>query len=290
MKRRSFELRAGLVLAALLVVIAVAGALFGNDPLASDFESGIGAFSAPHPPSLQHWLGTDRLFRDELARAAFGLRYSLFIGVASTLITLFLGGAIGAIAGFTAGRPFLSLPRAGMSLSTDAILMRFVDVGLSLPFLLVAMAIASAFDKPSASTILITLGVTGWLGTARIVRARVLEVRERDFVTASTALGAHGMRLLATHVVPNALGPLFVMGSLSVGQMILAESVMSYLGAGIAPPTPTLGVMLFEGQDYIQTAPWTFWVPAVLIVLCALAFHLIGDGLRATLHESERAR
>lgn len=273
-KGRRLDQRAlalGLVLAALLIVFAALGAALGDDPFASDFEHGIAAHTAPVGPGAQHWLGTDRLFRDVLSRALVGLRYSLVIGIAATLITLLVGGAVGAIAGYFAGR----------RVPIDAVLMRIVDVGLALPFLLLAMAIASAFDKPTATTIFVTLGLTGWLGAARIVRARVLEVRERDFVTASRALGAHDARLLAAHVIPNSLAPLFVMGSLSVGQMILAESVMSYFGAGIAPPTPTLGRMLFEGQDSLQSAPWLFWVPAVLIVTCALAFHLVGEGLRA---------
>src|SRR5207244_1751694 len=136
-----------------------------------------------------------------------------------------------------------------------------VDVGLSFPLLLLVMAIGAALDRTSMITIMVTLGLTGWLGTARVLRAKTLQVKSLDYVLASRALGQSTPRILVLHVLPNVAGPLIVIATVLVAQMILAESVLSYLGVGISPPTPTWGHMLFEGQDYYQAAPWLLLAP-----------------------------
>ena len=161
--------------------------------------------------------------------------------------------------------------------------MRAVDVGLAFPFLLLVMALGAALDRTTPTTILLTLGLTGWLGTARIVRAKTMQLRNLDFITASRALGQTTPMIIARHVLPNIAGPLLIVATVSVAQMILAESVLSYLGAGIAPPTPTWGHMLFEGQDYITTAPWITLAPGIAIMASVLGFNLLGEGLRDAL-------
>jgi ABC-type dipeptide/oligopeptide/nickel transport system permease subunit len=171
----------------------------------------------------------------------------------------------------------------GVELDADGVLMRAVDVLLAFPFLLLVMAIGAAFERTSPATILFVLGVTGWLGTARVVRAKVMQIRHLEFVTAARSLGQSTPRILLRHVLPNISGPLVVIATVSVAQMILAESVLSYLGAGMEPPTPTWGHMLFEGQDAYTGAPWLLWAPAALILASVLGFNLLGEGLRDAL-------
>jgi peptide/nickel transport system permease protein len=176
---------------------------------------------------------------------------------------------------------------AGVDLNLDTALMRLVDVGLSFPFLLLVMAVGAALDTTSATTILGTLGLTSWLGTARIVRAKTLQVRTADFVVAARALGQSTPKILAHHVLPNVAGPLVVLATISVAQMIVAESVLSYLGAGIGPPTATWGRMLQEGQEYYLAAPWTLVAPAIAILMAVFGFNMLGEGLRDALDPRE---
>jgi ABC-type dipeptide/oligopeptide/nickel transport system permease subunit len=266
------NIRIGLLLVGLLVLLAVIGPFLArHDPYTSDFTHGLTAEYLPVAPNTDYWLGTDRLFRDVFSRLATGARMSLVIGVAATAIAIFVGGFIGLISGWYEGS-FL-----------DTAIMRFVDVGLAFPFLLLVMALGAALDRTTASTIFLTLGFTGWLGIARIVRAKTLQLRHLDFVVAARALGQSTPRILVRHILPNIAGPLVVLATILVAQMILAESVLSYLGAGVAPPTPTWGHMLFEGQDYLSAAPWITASPGVAILIAVLGFNLLGEGLRDAL-------
>ena len=176
---------------------------------------------------------------------------------------------------------------AGPALDADTALMRLVDVGLSFPFLLLVMALGAAFDRTTVSTILWTLGLTSWLGTARVVRAKTLSVRNLDFVGAARALGQPVWRILLRHVLPNVAGPVIVLATAQVASMIVAESVLSYLGVGISPPTPTWGHMLYEGQDVYETAPWLLLAPALAILFSVLGFNMLGEGLRDALDPKE---
>lgn len=315
---------AALVLAALGFAV-FAPVLSGRDPLLSDFRWGIDrSTDLPVGPSARFWLGTDRLFRDQLARLAAGARLSLTIGIMSTLLATAIGTAVGMLAGWFHGergiripaltavgavfgaiaslytRPTLALvclgasgvsaliaarrPRSyfarGFYLDLDAVLMRGVDIGLSFPFLLLVMAIGAAVDKTSTSTIFIVLGLTGWLGTARLVRAKTMQLRRFEFIDAARALGNRPLAILLHHVLPNVMGPIIVIATAQVAQMILAESVLSYLGAGVTPPTPTWGGMLSDGQDYFSVAPWLVLAPAAAILITVLGFNLLGEGLR----------
>lgn len=175
----------------------------------------------------------------------------------------------------------------GPGLDADSALMRLVDVGLSFPFLLLVMALAAAFDRTTVSTILWTLGLTSWLGTARVVRAKTMQVRSLDFISAARALGQPVPNILVRHVLPNVAGPVIVLSTAQVASMIVAESVLSYLGVGIAPPTPTWGHMLYEGQDMYVSAPWMLVAPAAAILVSVLGFNLLGEGLRDALDPKE---
>jgi ABC-type dipeptide/oligopeptide/nickel transport system permease subunit len=270
--RRSTTFRAGLVLIGVLFLLALVGPVIArHDPYTSDFVHGITAEHLPASPSKDYWLGADRLFRDVFARLATGARLSLLIGIVATTIATVIGTVVGIIAGWYEGR------------ALDSALMRIVDVGLAFPFLLIVMALGAALERTTALTICVTLGCTGWLGVARIMRAKTLQVRGRDFVTAAIALGQSTSQILLRHILPNVVGPLVVIATILVAQMILAESVLSFLGAGISPPTPTWGHMLFEGKDYLGAAPWICGAPAVAISIAVLGFNLLGEGLRDAL-------
>jgi ABC-type dipeptide/oligopeptide/nickel transport system permease subunit len=282
--------RAALVGAALvgaLLLFALAGPLFAaHDPYTSDFARGITPEGTPVGPSRLYWLGTDRLFRDEFVRLAYGARLSLLIGVAATLIASFIGAFVGVVSGWYEGTGGVRL-LPGVSVNADMVLMRVVDVGLSFPFLLLVMAIGAALDRTTILSIFVTLGVTGWLGTARVVRAKTMQVRNLDFILASRALGQSTLPILFRHVLPNVAGPIVVLATASVAQMIIAESVLSYLGVGISPPAATWGHMLFEGQDYYLAAPWLVGAPAAAILVAVFGFNLLGEGLRDALDPRE---
>jgi peptide/nickel transport system permease protein len=161
--------------------------------------------------------------------------------------------------------------------------MRLADVLLAFPFLLLVMAIGASLDRTTSVTIFLTLGATGWLGMARVLRAKTMQVRGLDYVEASRALGQSTARLLFKHVLPNVVGPLIVTATVLVAQMVIADSILSYLGVGISPPTPTWGRMLLEGQDDYLVAPWLVAAPAVAILLAVWGFNMLGEGLRDAL-------
>jgi peptide/nickel transport system permease protein len=173
--------------------------------------------------------------------------------------------------------------KRGPRVNVDMLLMRMVDVGLAFPFLLLVMAISAALDHTTATTVVLVLGATGWLGTARVLRAKTMQVRSLDFVLAARALGRSTPGILLRHVLPNVSGVLAIAATISVAQMILAESILGYLGVGIAPPAPTWGRMLYEGQDYYLAGPWLVAAPATAIIAAVLGFHLLGEGLKDAL-------
>lgn len=185
--------------------------------------------------------------------------------------------------GLALGLALATKARRGPEVGLDTFLMRAVDVGLAFPFLLLVMALASAFERTSATTILLTLGFSGWLGIARVVRAKTIGIRNQEYVLAARALGQRTPKILLIHILPNVLGPVVVLSTLSVAQMIVAESAMSYLGVGISPPTPTWGYMLFEGQETYAAAPWLLVAPFVAILMSVLGFNVLGEGLREAL-------
>lgn len=261
----------GLVLVITQTLLALVGpALLSQDPNHSDFARGV-VDGLPAGPGWAHLLGTDALFRDELARLLHGARLSLGIAATATLLSSVIGALVGIVSGYLAGGRFGWI---------DALLMRLVDVLLSFPYLLLVMAIGAALEETSAFTVLAVLGLTSWLGTARLIRAKTLQVRELAFVEAARALGQRPWRILLMHLFPGVLGPLIVVSTMSMAGMILAESVLSYLQVGVQPPTATWGRMLYEGQHAVTLFPRLVLAPGLAILASVLGFNLVGEGLR----------
>lgn len=221
------------------------------------------------PPSKAHPLGTDELGRDVLSRMIWGSRVSLKVGFVAVGIALLIGIIIGAIAGFYGGK-------------VDAVLMRFVDIMLAFPTFFLILAVIAILE-PSIFTIMVVIGVTGWMDVARLVRAEFLTLKERDFVTAARALGASDVRLIFRHLLPNALSPVFVAATFGVAGAILIESGLSFLGLGVQPPNPSWGNILTAGKDNIEVAWWLSLYPGISILITVLSYNLVGEGLRDAL-------
>jgi peptide/nickel transport system permease protein len=227
------------------------------------------------PPAWQtrglweHPLGTDHLGRDILSRIVHGGRISLGVGLSAVTLSCLIGVSLGLVAGFYGGR-------------ADALIMRVVDVFLAIPYILLAMGVVFALG-PSLLNVILVMAVTRWVQFARVVRADVLSIREREFVSGARARGNRSGRLLLRHVLPNALTPIIVVATLELAFMIIYESALSFLGLGVQPPTPTWGWMLADGRNYLATAWWLATLPGLAIMLSVLAVNLLGDWLRDTL-------
>ena len=230
--------------------------------------------AAPPFAAAGHWLGTDRLGRDLLVRTLCGLRVSLAIALAATVVSLVIGVAWGAIAGYRRGR-------------TDALMMRFVDVLYALPHVFFVIILTVVLGR-GPLTILATIGAFGWLTMARIVRGQALALRERDFIEAAVVGGAGTARIIARHVVPNLLGPVIVYATLSLPQAILLESFLSFLGIGVQEPLASLGNLIADGAAEMETAPWMLAVPAISLMLVVFCCNVLGDSLRDALDTRDR--
>jgi len=219
--------------------------------------------------SSSHPLGTDQFARDVLSRLLYGARISLLIGFVAVGISVTVGTLLGAVAGFLGG-------------VVDMVIMRFVDMVISFPTLVLLITIIALFE-PSIFLIIAVLGLTLWPGTARIVRGEVLSLREREFVQAATALGFSKRRIILRHLIPNALGPVIVAATLGIGNTIVMEAGLSFLGLGVQPPTPSWGTMVADGRNVLLNAWWLSTFPGLAIVFTVLSFNLVGDGLRDAL-------
>ncbi|MBV9439840.1 MAG: ABC transporter permease [Candidatus Eremiobacteraeota bacterium] len=261
----------GLAILAIIVVGAALGPLVWHDSPIAISHADLGR---PLPPTLGHPLGTDVLGRDELSRAMQGAQVSLTVGVTAMLVAVIVGALYGAISGAAGGR-------------TDAVMMRFVDAMLSFPTFFLVITIEALTNNFSLVVIVLVIGLLSWMGVARLVRAEVLSLREREFVEAARALGAGPARLILRHLLPNSLAPVVVAGALAIGDNILVEAGLSYLGLGIQIPTASWGNMLQDALGVVGLqSPWLIFVPGVLIVLTLLGFNLVGEGLRVAFDRS----
>jgi peptide/nickel transport system permease protein len=252
------------------VVLAALAALALAAPLVAPYRPDAGVVTAlDQPPSRVHWMGTDDVGRDEFTRVLYGGRVSLAVGLLSSGVAVGVGLALGSVAGYFGGL-------------ADGMLMRAVDVGLSVPPLMLLLVVAATF-RPSTWLVILSIGLTNWMHPARVVRAQFLALRQMEFVEAARAMGASAAHIVFREILPNAVGPVIVAGTLLVGESIVLESAMSWLGLGIQPPTASWGNMLAEAQSHFFTAPWLAIFPGAMISLTVLAFNLVGDGLRDAL-------
>lgn len=255
---------AGMAAVALLFFVAVAAPwLAPFDPAEFNRDSILAS------PSARHWLGTDALGRDVFSRLVYGSRVSLAVGFVSVGISVLIGAFLGALAGYFGG-------------TVDSAVMRLVDLMLCFPSMFLILAVI-AFVGPSIWNVMAVIGLTGWMGVCRLVRAEFLTLRERDYVAAARALGAGPLRIIFRHLLPNALAPVLVAAVLGVAGAILTESALSFLGLGVQPPTPSWGNILADGRANLDIAWWLSVFPGLAITVTMLAYNLFGEGLRDAL-------
>ncbi|MGB9822330.1 oligopeptide ABC transporter permease [Thermodesulfovibrio sp.] len=229
----------------------------------------INVYHVLEPPSKEHLFGTDELGRDVFSRIIYGAKVSLKVGFLAMGIAIFTGTVLGSVAGYYGGW-------------IDTLIMRVVDVMLAFPTLFLILAVVAVLE-PSIYIIMVVIGLTGWMDVARLVRAEVLSLKEREFVLAARAIGASSGRIIFKHILPNAIYPVIVAATFSVGGAILIESGLSFLGLGIQPPEPSWGGILSIGKDYITVAWWMSLFPGLAIFLTVLSFNLLGEALRDAL-------
>jgi oligopeptide transport system permease protein len=268
--RRLGRKRAAMAAAAMIVVLALL-AIVGPwlSPYSYDALDWQHLAAAPGL-AASHWLGTDPLGRDLYVRTLYGLRLSLLIGVLATAVSVGIGVAWGAIAGYIGGR-------------TDSWMMRTVDVLYALPYLFVVIILATVFGHGRVAMLLVAIGAVGWLTMARVVRGQTLSLKRREFIDAARATGLGTDAILLRHIIPNLAGTVAVYATLTVPELITYESFLSFLGLGVQEPLASLGSLINEGSRQMLTAPWMLLVPAGLLFILLLCFNLLGDGLRDAL-------
>lgn len=254
-----------------VVLVALTADLWAPQLLGSptDIDTTTVAQSSKLPPSLEHPFGTDATGRDQLVRVIYGSRVSLTVGVIATLISTVIGLVMGALAAFYGGW-------------FDTIIMRLADMFLAIPYTLFVITMLAVMGQ-GIQNVFIAIGVLGWPSIARVFRSAILSVKENDYVDAARAMGASDLRIIARHIFPNSVASIVVYATMNIGGAILTESALSYLGMGVTPPTPSWGIMIQDGQTFLQTQPWLMIMPGLAILSTVLAFTLLGDGLRDAL-------
>ncbi len=255
---------AGSVIILILFVCALFAPLLSRyDPARIDVENILS------PPSIAHWMGTDESGRDVWSRMIYGARVSMLVGFVAVGIATLIGIFFGAVAGYYGGK-------------VDAVIMRFVDIMLCFPTFFLILAVIAVLE-PNLMNIMIIIGVTGWMGVARLVRAEFLALKEQEFVQAARAFGASDFRIIFRHLLPNAMAPVLVSATFGIAGAILTESALSFFGLGVQPPTPSWGNILSSGYKYIDFAHWLSIFPGLAILVTALGYNLLGEGLRDAL-------
>lgn len=268
------------LLGLVIVAIVVAGAtlapwLTGYDPNEQMFD-GLTIEGSPLPPDAKFWLGTDLLGRDLLTRILYGARTSLIIGIVANGVALFIGTLVGVTAGYFRGW-------------IGSALMRFTDLMMAFPALLLAICLAAVF-QPSLWIVAMVIALVNWVQTARVIYTETSSLAEREFIDAERTIGASAPRILFRHILPHLLPTIIVWGTLGISTTVLLEATLSFLGIGVQPPTASWGNIIFENQTYFQAAPWLVFFPGAAILALALAFNLIGDALRDILDPTQRGR
>jgi ABC-type dipeptide/oligopeptide/nickel transport system permease subunit len=265
--RRNKLAMLGLGLIIVLVIVAALAPLiapYGFDQLSKDLRQ---------PPSSQHWFGTDNIGRDVFSRVVYGARVSLTIGLLAVVLDSLVGVTLVALA-------------AWHGKGTDAVIMRTTDMLLAIPYLVLAFAIITVIGRGSWAVIF-TLGLTSWMTTTRVLRSRILQSKQREYVEAARAIGCSDRTILFRHVLPNSIQPIIPYTAAGIGSVILGEAALSFIGVGVRPPTPSWGLMINEGSKYFATSPWLLIFPGLAIFVTVLAFLFVGDGLRDALDTRE---
>lgn len=256
--------------AAIALLLIVFAAMFAPVLAPYDPDRLIDASARAQPPSAEHWLGTDALNRDLLSRILYGARVSLGVSLLAVAVATIVGTTWGAIAGYAGGW-------------VDAMLMRIVDAGLAIPRILLLLCVVAFWGHMTIPAIVLLLGLTGWFAASRLARDGVRATREQDFVLAARATGASPARVLVRHILPHAMSPLLVAATLGVGQVIVIEAGLSFLGHGVAPPAATWGGLIRDGREIIATAWWMSVFPGLALAITVLAINVLGDRLRAAM-------
>jgi oligopeptide transport system permease protein len=271
------ELRANEAAVAALLVLALllAAAILGPALSPNDLETLDWTRVAADPGFAHaHWFGTDRLGRDLFVRTLAGARVSMAVGLMAGLVSLGLGLAFGAVAGYVGGR-------------TDDLMMRFIEIMSGLPLIFFVIFLTVIFGR-NQFALFIAIGAVGWLSTARIVRGQTLSIRRQEYIEAAVASGAGTPRIIFKHVVPNVIGPVVIYATLTVPQIMLFESFLSFLGLGIQEPSASLGTLIAEGAGEMEAAPWMLLAPGLFLALLLVALNIVGDGLRDAFDSRER--
>ena len=266
----------GLIAIVILIGAALLAPWLAPYNPSEQFFDGLTLEGAPLPPSARFWFGTDTNGRDQFSRLLYGARTSLLIGILANGIAVVIGTALGLVAGHMRG--FLG-----------AAIMRFTDLMMAFPPLLLAIALA-AILKPGLNIVILVIALVNWVQIARVIYAETVGLSEREYIEAARALGAGPVRILLRHLLPHLVPTVIVYATLGIATTVLLESMLSFLGRGVQPPTPAWGMMIFESQSYFLNAPWLVFIPGAAILILALAFNLVGDGLRDVLDPTQRGR
>jgi peptide/nickel transport system permease protein len=273
-RTRRLVLAGGVFVLALVVVALAAPWIAPQDPTRQSLRARLKAPTLEAPDGRAHLLGTDHLGRDVLSRMLWGARVSLLVGFAAVVVGGLLGAGLGIVAGYRGGR-------------VDTVIMTLADAQLAIPFILLAIGIIAVLG-PSFPTLVVVIGLSGWMSYARVLRSQVLVLRSREFVDAIHALGGSMPRVIARHIVPNILSSIVVIATLELARSVVLEATLSFLGLGVQPPTPSWGGMIQEGREYLDSAWWISTCPGLLLMLTSLAVSRTGDWLRDLLDPTLR--
>ena len=266
----------GLAVIVIVTLAAVLAPVLSPYDPSEQFFDGLTLEGSPLPPNERFWFGTDTNGRDQFSRLLYGARTSLMIGIVANGIAVAIGTLLGVIAGYARG--FLG-----------AAIMRFTDLMMAFPPLLLAIALA-AILKPGLAIIIVVIALVNWVQIARVIYTETTSLSGREYIEAARALGASTPRILFRHLIPHLIPTIIVYATLGIATTVLLEAMLSFLGRGVQPPTPAWGMMIFESQSYFLNAPWLVFIPGAAILIVALAFNLAGDGLRDALDPTQRGR